>query len=62
MSCGIGHRHGSDPAFLWLWCRLAVVTVIRLLAWEPRDAAGAALKKDKKKEIGIPIAPFMEIM
>ena len=21
MSCGIGHRHGSDLALLWLWRR-----------------------------------------
>ena len=20
--CGVGHRHGSDPMLLWLWCRL----------------------------------------
>ena len=20
-SCGVGHRYGSDPALLWLWCR-----------------------------------------
>ena len=19
MSCGVGHRHGSDPMLLWLW-------------------------------------------
>ena len=22
LSCGVGHRHGSDPLLLWLWCRL----------------------------------------
>ena len=21
LSCGVGHRHGSDPILLWLWCR-----------------------------------------
>ena len=45
MSCGVGHRHGSDPALLWLWRRLAAVTLIRSLAWEPPYAVGAALKK-----------------
>ena len=20
MSCGVGHRHGSDLSLLWLWC------------------------------------------
>ena len=23
VSCGVGHRHGSDPALMWLWYRLA---------------------------------------
>ena len=48
MSCGIGCRQGSDPALLWLWCRLAVVALIRPLAWEPPYAMGAALKRKKK--------------
>ena len=26
-----GHRHGSDPTLLWLWCRLAAVAPIRHL-------------------------------
>ena len=29
MSCGIGHRQGSDPVLLWLWCRLAAATLIQ---------------------------------
>ena len=49
MSCGVGHRHISDPVLLWLWCRPAAVTPIGPLAWEPAYAAGAALKKKKKK-------------
>ena len=28
MSCGVGHRRGSDPVLLWLWCRPAVVAPI----------------------------------
>ena len=28
MSCGVGHRHGSDPELLWLWCRLAAAAMI----------------------------------
>ena len=47
MSCGAGRRLGSDLALLWLWCRLAVVALIPPLAWEPRYAMGAALKKIK---------------
>ena len=28
MSCGVGHRHGSDLALLQLWCRPAAVALI----------------------------------
>ena len=51
MSCGIGCRHGSDLALLWLWCRLAAVALIRPLAWEPPYAMGTALKRQKDKKI-----------
>ena len=50
MSCGVGHRPGSDPTLLWLWCRLAFAALIRPLAWELPYAAGVALKKKKKKK------------
>ena len=50
MSCGVGHRHGSDLVLLWLWCRLAATALIRPLAWEPPCAAGAALKRQKKQK------------
>ena len=49
MSCGVGHRQGSDPAMLWLWPRPAAAPPIGPLAWEPPCAAGAALKKKKAK-------------
>ena len=51
LSCGVCRRLGSDPAFLWLWCRLAAAVLIGPRAWEPLYAAGAALErqKDKKK-------------
>ena len=57
MSCGVGHRCGSDPVLLWLWHRLAATALIRALAWEPTCAAGVApektkdQKKKKKKKI-----------
>ena len=35
LSCSVGHRRGSDPTLLWLWCRPAATALIRLLAWEP---------------------------
>ena len=50
MSCGIGCRHGSDPALLWLWHRPAATALIRTLAWGPPYAVGAALEKTKKKK------------
>ena len=47
MSCGVGHRRGSDPALLW--CRLAATAPTQLLAWEPPYAAGVGLKRQEKK-------------
>ena len=47
MSCGVGHRLGSDLAFLWLWRRPAVA-LIQPLAWEPLYAMGAALEMAKR--------------
>ena len=49
MSCGVGHRGGSDPKFLWPWRWLAAVTPMHPLAWELPYAMGAALKRKKKK-------------
>ena len=48
MCCGLGRSCGLDPALLWLWCRLAAATPIRLLAWELTCAAGVAVKRKKK--------------
>ena len=50
MSCGVGHRHSLDSALLWLWCRLAAVAPIQPLAWEPPNASGVALSRQKTKE------------
>ena len=50
MSCGVGHRSGSDLALLGLWHRLAATALIRPLAWEPPYAMGAALKRQKDKK------------
>ena len=50
VSCGIGPRHGSDPAWLWLWCRPAAVALILPLVWEPPYAICAALTKKQKKK------------
>ena len=42
MNSGVGCRHSSDPALLWLWCRPAATALIRPLVWEPPYATGAA--------------------
>ena len=39
----------KDPALLWLWCRLATVAWIGLLAWESPYAMGVALKSKINK-------------
>ena len=49
MSCGVGHRHGSDSALLWLWCTLASTAPIGPLAWEP-ICHGCSPEKKKEKE------------
>ena len=65
VSCGVGHRRGSDPTLLWLRRRALATAPIRPLAWEPPYAAGAAqeiattttttkrqkTKKKKKKKV-----------
>ena len=50
MRCGVGGRHSSDPALLWLWPKLAAVALFQPLAQEPPYAMGAALKKAEKKK------------
>ena len=54
VSGGVGRRHSSDPALLWLWRRLVTMAPIRPLAWEPPYAAGAAqeIAKRQKKLCG----------
>ena len=49
MSCGVGHRRGSDPVLPWLWHRPAAIAPIRPLAGEPPYVAGMTLEKTKKK-------------
>ena len=52
MTCGVGHSHGPDLTWLWLWLcqRLAGIAPILPLAWEPPYATSAALKKKAKKK------------
>ena len=49
MSCGVGHKCGSGPTLLWLWCGPAAVALIRPLAWELPYAVDVTLKKQKVK-------------
>ena len=49
MSCGVGHRHGSDPVLLCLWHRVAAIAPTGPLAWEPPYSVGAAPKNKKQK-------------
>ena len=48
MSCGVGCKRGSDPALLWLCCRLVATTPIRPLAWESPYAVGLAQEMAKR--------------
>ena len=51
VSCSVGCRCGSDPALLWLWCRVGAVAPIQPLAWKPPYTVGVALKnKNKNKQ------------
>ena len=52
MNCGEGHRRSSNPALLWLCCRLAATAPIQPLTWETPNAEGWAqemAKRQKKK-------------
>ena len=49
MSCGVGHRQGLDPEWLWLWHRPTAAAPIRPLAWELPYASGAAPRRKKRK-------------
>ena len=59
MSCGIGHRRGSDLALLWLWRRPGAIARIRPLAWEPPYAVSTALKRQKKKKVHREVFPLL---
>ena len=50
MSCGVGCRRGSDPAWLWLWCRPAAAASIRPLAWRNSICHRYGPKKEKTKQ------------
>ena len=47
VSSAMGYRRDSDPAWLWLWRRLAAAAQIGPLAWEPGCATDAALQSKR---------------
>ena len=51
MTCGVDHRHGSDPTLLGLWLRPAATAPIGPLAWKPPYAVGLTLKIQKTTKI-----------
>ena len=53
MSCDVGHSHGLDLALLWVWCRLAAASLTWPLAWEPPNAVGPTLKRQRKRNVYI---------
>ena len=51
----------KDPAFPWLWHRLAATAPIRPLGWEPPCVVDAALKRQKetkKKKKRLNLNPY----
>ena len=50
MSFAVGHRHGLDPAMLWLRHRPAAIALMQPLAWEFPYARCVALKTEKKQQ------------
>ena len=60
MGYGVGHRHSSDPSFLWLWCRSITAALIWPPAQELPYAADVALKR-KKKLNNVAILSFMNM-
>ena len=57
MRYGVGHRCGSDPPLLWLWCRPAAAAPFRpqpgnfhMLQVQPQKDKKKKKKKERKKE------------
>ena len=48
MTCGVGHKHGSDLVLLWLWLWPAAMAPIQPSAWELPYAMSAALNSTQK--------------
>ena len=63
MSCGVGRRHASALAWLWLWRRLAAAASIHPLAWElPYAEGGPKKQKNKNKTCAQLHFDFLEVL
>ena len=54
-------RHDSDPALLWLSCRLAATASVQPLAWELPCAMSAVLKRGGRETFGVPRFPSQQV-
>ena len=50
MNYGVGCKHVSDLAWLWLWHRPAAASLLHPLAWELPYASGMTPKRKKRKK------------
>ena len=50
VSYGVGHRRGSDPELLWLWCRPAAAAPMGPPSLGTSICYGCDPKKRKKKD------------
>ena len=62
LSCGVGHRCGSDLELLWLWHRLAATALIGPLAWEPPYAAMALIRQNAIFKVYIPFIVIIKYL
>ena len=52
----------KDLVWLWLWCRPAAIAPVLPLAWEPPNAVGVALGRQKKKEVRLEMPPKKKVV
>ena len=50
MTAALHHRCSSDPALLWLWCRLAATSPMGPLAWETSICCRNGPKQTNKQK------------
>ena len=60
MRYGLGHKHSSDLALLWVWCRLATVAPVRTPSLGTSICRGYGSKKKDKKEVTFIASTFSD--